>query len=159
MTFVFYKVSKKDFNKISLISDVPDEYPIMYSIFDSENVFVKVNHAEPSTILEAYNAVKSYYDDDLVKYQEAKLETKKSDSDAELVAKQSMQSTQSKQSTQPDISEIAAPSMSQAELMEAQQKLMEKILCLETKTKEYNLSLLEDIKQRKKSESLLKNKN
>ena len=50
------------------------------------------------------------------------------------------------------------PPMSQSELMEAQQKLMEKILCLETKTKEYNLEFLQDIKERKKSESLLKAK-
>lgn len=153
MMFVFYKASKKDFNKISLISDAPDEYPIIYSIFDCENVFVKVNRAEPSTILEAYNAVKSYYDEDLVKYLEMKSTKIKTDSESELASKQSSQIDHIDQ-------EIALTTpislMSQTELMEAQQKLMEKILCLETKTKEYNLNLLQDIKQRKKSESLLK---
>jgi hypothetical protein len=157
MTFVFYKVTKKDFNKISLISDEPEEYPIIYSIFDSENVFVKVNMAEPATIIESFNAVKSYYDDDHIKYLEEKStkSTKpaktKSDSESETSSKLSKQELETP--TLPPM-----PPMSQSELMEAQQKLMEKILCLENKTKEYNLEFLQDIKERKKSESLLKAK-
>ena len=157
MTFVFYKVTKKDFNKISLISDEPEEYPIIYSIFDSENVFVKVNMAEPATIIESFNAVKSYYDDDHNKYLEEKSikPTKpaktKLDSESETSSKLSKQELET-----PTLSPM--PPMSQSELMEAQQKLMEKILCLETKTKEYNLEFLQDIKERKKSESLLKAK-
>jgi hypothetical protein len=158
MTFVFYKVTKKDFNKISLISDDPEEYPIIYSIFDCENVFVKVNMAEPATIIESFNAVKTYYDDDLVKYLEeksTKIITKsksktKSDSESE-----------STKLSKPELEipeQPTMPSMSQSELMEAQQKLMEKILCLENKTKEHNLEFLQDIKERKKSESLLKAK-
>ena len=160
MTFVFYKVTKKDFNKISLISDEPEEYPIIYSIFDSENVFVKVNMAEPATIIESFNAVKSYYDDDHNKYLEEKSikPTKpaktKLDSESETSSKLSKQELETP--TLPPMSPM--PPMSQSELMEAQQKLMEKILCLETKTKEYNLEFLQDIKERKKSESLLKAK-
>jgi hypothetical protein len=142
MIFIFYKVTNKDFNKISLINSNSEEYPIIYSIFDCDNIFVKVNMAEPSTIMEAFNAVKSYYDDDLLKFLEAK--SSKTESKSESKSELELTSIQ--------------PSMSQAELMESQQKLMEKILCLETKTKEYNLELLEDIKKRKQCEYLLKNK-
>jgi len=162
MTFVFYKASKKDFNKISLISDDSEEYPIIYSIFDSENVFVKVNMAEPATIIESFNAVKSYYDDDLVKYVEEKstkpiTKTKsktKSDSESDSTKLSKPEVEILEQPSMPSMP--SSPSMSQSELMEAQQKLMEKILCLETKTKEHNLEFLQDIKERKKSESLLK---
>ena len=68
ITFLFYSANVKDLGRISLLSKNIDEYPFVYHIYDTSNIFVSVNRANKTTIYEAMNAVEEYYKKDLISH-------------------------------------------------------------------------------------------
>ena len=68
LTFLYYKADKKDLGRISFLSKNEDEYPFVYHIYDTSEIFVSVNRANGDSILEAFNAVEEYYKKDLNSY-------------------------------------------------------------------------------------------
>lgn len=124
ITFIYYQVNIDDLGKhISLLKKSPDEYPYLYHIYNIDKILVNVSNVNEITILESFNAVKQYYDND--KYKK------------EVIPKW-------------DNIPLAKSARS---LEETDPKLKEKIILLKNKSEEYSINLLKDIQNRKKIES------
>jgi hypothetical protein len=167
MTFLYFKVSKRDMGKFSLIETNQDVYPLIYHIYDINNIFIKVTSAVKDTIIEAFDKGSEYYLKDLEKYDNSKSNPLKSsiqintinnnikqNNNEEILNNQNTENTGNTGNIKDDKDEWTK----QQELMEEQQKMIAKIVNLQQKAKEYNLVMLEDIKQRKKEEEKLKKK-
>jgi len=68
MKFLFFRANTKDLGKISLLDKDETQYPYVYHVFDTSNIFIKVNCANKQTIYEAFKAGEQYYIDNLKKY-------------------------------------------------------------------------------------------
>jgi len=136
MTFLFYKVESNDLGKISLLDSNVDTYPWIYHVYDSNNIFIKVNNANEETIYKSFEAGEQYYKKDLDEYLDNNNTTNKS-----------LQNENNTQKQSEDIDQDA---------WKNQQMMIEKLLTFQNKAKKYNLELLEDIKQRKKEEEKIR---
>lgn len=155
LTFLYYKADKKDLGRISFLSKNEDEYPFVYHIYDTSEIFVSVNRANGDSILEAFNAVEEYYKKDLNSYLSEKSETDKTD--------KTEKSNITINSNLNDINNVSAEKIKQDEITAEMnrkalqhQKLLEKISVFEKKKELYNTEFLEDIKERKKDEQIEK---
>lgn len=152
MKFLYFKASHKDLGKISLLDKDESQYPYIFHIYDSSNIFIKVNSANPKTIVEAFNAGEQYYRKNLEEY--INLKQHNANNEAE---NKTMQLSQSK-------NELTVPQVNTEEWakqqseMETQQKLIEKIVTLQQRAKEFNIELLKDIQQRKEEEEKIRRK-
>jgi len=151
MTFLYHKVSPKDLGKISLLDKDINQYPLMYHIYDVNNIFIKITNAVQETIVEAFSKGEEYYKKDLLK-----LSTPEK-------AKSSITINQVEQvkNNQEDNNNAEQDTSSwdkQQQIMAEQQKLIEKVITLQNKGKEYNLEILKDLKDRKKEEEKIKKK-
>ena len=61
MKFLYFKANQKDLGKISLLDKDETQYPFVYHIYDTSNIFIKVNSANQQTIIDAFNAGEQYY--------------------------------------------------------------------------------------------------
>ena len=163
MTFLFYKVNKKDMGKFSLLESDNDIYPLIYHIYDVNNIFIKVTSAVKDSIIEAFDKGTEFYLKDLEKYnnksnpnkssiQVNNIDNKKENIDDNNNVTQVIQENNNVEVQENEKDEWTK----QQELMEEQQKMIAKVVNLQQKAKEYNLELLEDIKQRKKEEEKIK---
>lgn len=155
LTFLYYKADKKDLGRISFLSKNEDEYPFVYHIYDTSEIFVSVNRANGDSVLEAFNAVEEYYKKDLNSYLSEKSETDKTD--------KTEKSNITINSNLNDINNVSAEKIKQDEITAEMnrkalqhQKLLEKISVFEKKKELYNTEFLEDIKKRKKDEQIEK---
>ncbi len=146
LTFLYYKAELKDLGRISLLNKNVDEYPFIYHIYNTSEIFVSVNRANGDSILEAFNAVEEYYKTDLQKYlidksdkTDKSIKTEKTESNIII----NNQTDKLKQD------EIEAE-MNRKAL--EHQKLLERLSIYEKKKEQFNTKFLEDIKRRKKEE-------
>jgi flagellar biosynthesis GTPase FlhF len=171
MKFLFFKASQKDLGKISFLETDETQYPFIYHIFDTSNIFIKVNCANQSTINEAFKEGEQYYRKDLERFllenntrddradqEENNDQVEQADNNRNKTTKPSKpsQPSQASQPSQPEINHEEWK-LQQTE-MESQQKNIEKIITLQQRAKDFNVELLKDIKLRKIEESKIKKK-
>ena len=166
MKFLFFRANHKDLGKISLLDKDELQYPYIYHIYDGSNIFIKVNSANPQTIVEAFNAGEQYYRKNLEEYINLKQQT--NNTNKESVNKVSVNKVETNNQT---VSKTVSKSnievtpqvnteewAKQQSEMETQQKLIEKIVTLQQRAKEFNIELLKDIQQRKEEEEKIRRK-
>jgi ribosomal protein L30E len=146
LTFLYYKAELKDLGRISLLNKNVDEYPFIYHIYNTSEIFVSVNRANGDSMLEAFNAVEEYYKTDLQKYL-----TDKSDKTDKSIKTDKTESNIiiNNQTDKLKQDEIEAE-MNRKAL--EHQKLLERLSIYEKKKEQFNTKFLEDIKRRKKEE-------
>ena len=169
MKFLFFRANTKDLGKISLLDKDESQYPYIYHVFDTSNIFIKVNCANKQTIYEAFKAGEQYYIDNLKKYiaekqleNEEKKETNTRDTTSQQPTPTKNTSTKPQLAPQQNIPQLTSQqneewTKQQTEL-ESQQKIIEKTITLQQRAKDFNLELLKDIQQRKVEESKIKKK-
>ena len=162
MTFLYFKVNKRDLGKFSLIDNNPEVYPLIYHLYDINNVFIKVTSAVKDSIIEAFSKGEEYYIQDLQKQNKPQ---KKSQTEIQVANIPTFKSNNQETILENKVEENQEnqePKLNEQEIMqqewEKQQQLIARVVNLQQKAKEYNLELLEDIKQRKKEEEKLKKK-
>lgn len=155
LTFLYYNASVKDLGRISLLNKDVNEYPYIYHIFDTSNIFVSVNRANHNTIYEAFNAVEEYYKKDLQNYLINKNNIKNNENITDNTDKTDKSSIHINQDLHTVNSQQMKDDEEQAKMNRRaleHQKLLEKITILENKKKDFNIKFLEDIQKRKKEE-------
>ena len=165
MKFLFFKASQKDLGKISLLDKDESQYPFIYHIYDSSNIFIKVNSANPQTIVEAFNAGEQYYRKNLEEYINLKQQVLNNTNNTNNTTMNTQKSNNNEtMNTHKSNVEITNPEVNTEEWtkqqseMETQQKLIEKIVTLQQRAKEFNIELLKDIQQRKEEEEKIRRK-
>lgn len=160
LTFLYYNASIKDLGRISLLNKNVDEYPYIYHIYNTSDIFVSVNRANKNTIYEAFNAVEEYYKKDLQSYLINKnnidnIDNIKNDNNTtDITDKSNIQINQDIQTiNSQQIKDDEEQAKINRKVIE-HQKLLEKISILENKKKDFNIKFLEDIQKRKKEEKL-----
>jgi ribosomal protein L30E len=152
LTFLYYNANQKDLGRISLLNKDVNEYPYIYHIFDTSNIFVSVNRANQNTIYEAFNAVEEYYKKDLQNYLLDKNNIKNDDNTTDKTDKSSIHINQDLHTVNSQqIKDDEEQAKMNRKALE-HQKLLEKITILENKKKDFNIKFLEDIQKRKKEE-------
>ncbi len=141
LTFLYYEAEMKDLGRINLLNKNVDEYPFVYHIYNTSEIFVSINRANETSIYEAFGEVEEYYKKDLQQYLSNKA------------------SKASKVSETGNIGNISNDKIKQDEIdaemnrkILQHQKLLERIENFEKKKERHNLDFLQDIKQRKKDE-------
>jgi hypothetical protein len=174
MKFLFFKANQKDLGKISFLETDETQYPFIYHIFDTSNIFIKVNCANQSTINEAFKEGEQYYKKDLERFllennarsnqddkddKDDKHDNHDKDGHVEQPDNNRNKTTKPSKPLQPSQPEINHEEwkLQQTEL-ESQQKNIEKIITLQQRAKDFNVELLKDIKLRKIEESKIKKK-
>ena len=160
MTFLFYKVNKKDLGKFSLIDNNLDLYPLVYHIYDINNIFIKVTCAIKDTIIEAFNKGSEYYLKDLEQSinKESVNNSINRDNKSNIEINDFNNQNKQDNNSKPDPDNNLSEWEKQQKIMEEQQKIIARIVNLQQKGKEYNIEILKDIKQRKKEEENIKKK-
>jgi hypothetical protein len=146
LTFLYYQASDKDLGRSSLLVKNPDEYPFVYHVYNTKDIFVSVNRANETTIYEAFTAVEEYYKKDLQAYLINKSNPVNNDDNEN---KSNIQINQNSMNCNLEIEE------QQSEMDRRtieHQKLLDKIVLFEEKKKDYNIKFLGDIQKRKKDE-------
>lgn len=158
LTFLYYQADKKDLGRISFLTKNIDEYPFVYHIYDTSEIFVSVNRANGESIYEAFNAVEEYYKKDLENF----LNSNKLHNEDDNTEKSSNIKINNKlnQINENDINNVSNEKIKQDEITAEMnrkalqhQKLLEKIAIFEKQKEKYNIEFLQDIKQRKKEET------
>jgi hypothetical protein len=148
LTFLYYKADKKDLGRINILNTNEEEYPFVYHIYDTSEIFVSVNRANGDSILEAFTAVEDYYKKDLQVYLENlnNDKTDKKEKNESNITINNINDVSQEKIKQDDIT----AELNRKALLH--QKLLEKIAIFERKKELYNTQFLEDIKKRKKDE-------
>ncbi len=151
LTFLYYQANVKDLGRSSLLVKNPDEYPFVYHVYNTKDIFVSVNRANETTIYEAFTAVEEYYKKDLQAYlinkSNSSNTTKQDDNNDEdksniVINQNNMNSNLEVDEQQADMERRAIE----------HQKLLDRIVLFEEKKKDYNIKFLGDIQKRKKDE-------
>ncbi len=169
MKFLFFRANTKDLGKISLLDRDETQYPYIYHVFDTSNIFIKVNNANKQTMYEAFKVGEQYYIDNLKKYiaEKEKQDNDDNTQDNISVVKQVSQKSSpetNKTTNKPSessnqISQLQNEEWAKQQIeLESQQKNIEKTITLQQRAKDFNLELLKDIQQRKVEESKIKKK-
>lgn len=142
LTFLYYKADLKDLNKLNLLNKNTDEYPFVYHIYDTTEIFVTINRANEQTIYEAFNAVEKHYKKDL--HDNTMNQDKQSESNIKI---------------NENINDVSAEKIKNDEITAQMnrkvlqhQKLLKKISVLEKHKTQFNDDFLEDIRKRKQEE-------
>lgn len=146
LTFLYYQASDKDLGRSSLLVKNPDEYPFVYHVYNTKDIFVSVNRANETTIYEAFTAVEEYYKKDLQAYLINKSNPINNDDNEN---KSNIQINQNNMNGNSEIDEKQSEMNRRAI---EHQKLLDKIVLFEEKKKDYNIKFLGDIQKRKKDE-------
>ena len=65
ITFIYYELDESELGKgISILKNSKEEYPYLYHIYDKDKIIVNVSNVNEETLIESFNIVKKYYDDD-----------------------------------------------------------------------------------------------
>jgi hypothetical protein len=141
ITFLYYRASDSDLGRISLLVKAKEDYPYIYHIYDTSNIFVSVNAANEQTTYEAFAAVEEYYKKDLT------------NNTGNNSSNTNHNVYQEDNSNQMNIVNEEEAELEQQRQMIEQKKTLEKILLLQKKAKDYNIKFLETIQDRKKREN------
>ncbi len=152
LTFLYYQANIKDLGRSSLLVKNPDEYPFVYHVYNTKDIFVSVNRANETTIYEAFTAVEEYYKKDLQAFLLNKNENENNinvNNHNDKEDKSNIQINQTNMNANLEIDERQAD-MDRRAL--EHQKLLDRIVLFEEKKKDYNIKFLGDIQKRKKDE-------
>ncbi len=152
LTFLYYQANMKDLGRSSLLVKNPDEYPFVYHVYNTKDIFVSVNRANENTIYEAFTAVEEYYKKDLQAFLLNKNENENNinvNNHNDKEDKSNIQINQTNMNANLEIDERQAD-MDRRAL--EHQKLLDRIVLFEEKKKDYNIKFLGDIQKRKKDE-------
>jgi hypothetical protein len=164
MKFLFFRANTKDLGKISLLDKDETQYPYVYHVFDTSNIFIKVNCANKQTIYEAFKAGEKYYIDNLKQYMAEKNQQEEEQDTQDNISQVKQVSQKQQKTEQIEIQptknlQIQNEEWAKQQLeLESQQKNIEKTITLQQRAKDFNLELLKDIQQRKVEESKIKKK-
>ena len=173
MKFLYFKANQKDLGKISLLDKDDTKYPYVYHIYDTTNIFIKVHSANQQSLIEAFNEGEQYYKKNLQEYIAMKQQVENMNENmnenvnVNLNNNEDMKNNKkleknnktddkkkSKDDNTPQIN-MEEWTKQQREL-ETQQKIIEKIVTLQQRAKDFNLELLKDIQQRKAEEDKIR---
>lgn len=157
MKFLFFKANSTDLGKISLLENDETQYPFIYHIYDTSNIFIKVNCANSQTINESFKAGEQYYKKDLEKY----LSSENPQNSQNSQSNQSSNQPQNQQTKveQPQTKEINEDEWKkQQSELKSQEETLQKIITFQARAKDFNIELLKDIQQRKIEETKNKKK-
>ncbi len=164
MKFLFFRANTKDLGKISLLDKDETQYRYVYHVFDTSNIFIKVNCANKQTIYEAFKAGEKYYIDNLKQYMAEKNQQEEEQDTQDNISQVKQVSQKQQKTEQIEIQptknlQIQNEEWAKQQLeLESQQKNIEKTITLQQRAKDFNLELLKDIQQRKVEESKIKKK-
>jgi ribosomal protein L30E len=167
LTFLYYNADKKDLGRVSFLTKNVDEYPFVYHIYDTSEIFVSVNRANGESIYEAFTAVEEYYKKDLENFLiSSNKDNKENTENTENTDKSSNIKINNKLNDIENINNVSNEKIKQDEITAdmnrkalQHQKLLEKIALLEKEKEKYNVEFLQDIKQRKKDETKQRKEN
>lgn len=161
ITFLYLNVLDRDLGRINIIKKDKSEYPFVYHIYNTSDIFVSVNRVNKQTLYESMYAVEKYYKKDLENYL-SNLSNEKSNN---VIINNNLAFTNQPNTNQPnnDGNEEYDENQEQQQINdlqneETQQKVLEhenllnRIVVFEEKKKIHNLKFLEDIQKRKKEE-------
>jgi hypothetical protein len=171
ITFLYLNVSDKDLGRINILKKDKSEYPFVYHIYNTSDIFVSVNRVNKQTLYESMYAVEKYYKKDLENYinnlsNQNVLQTSKSNlSTNNVMINTNLLNTQNnnihnhennenqdaQQNDELHNDEIQNDEETQRKVAE-HENLLNKIIIFEEKKKLHNLKFLEDIQKRKKEE-------
>jgi hypothetical protein len=157
MKFLYFKATQKDLGKISLLDKDEKLYPYIFHVYDTSNIFIKVNSANPQTIVEAFNAGEQYYLKNLEEFINLKKEVLNNNSQNASNNTSSVKKNDSPNLNQ-EVNINTDDWAKQQSEMDTQQKLIEKIVTLQQRAKDFNIELLKDIQQRKEEEEKIRRK-
>jgi hypothetical protein len=163
MKFLFFKANLNDLGKISLLENDETQYPFIYHIYDTTNIFIKVNSANYQTINESFKAGEQYYKKDLEKYLSSENpQTQQNNSQNQPPNQQnkSEQNSQSKETKETKETKESSEDewKKQHSELKSQEETLKKIITFQARAKDFNIELLKDIQQRKIEETKNKKK-
>ena len=167
ITFLYFKAKDSDLGRISLLDKNKEQYPYVYHVYDTSQIFVSVNIANEETTYQAFLEVEDYYkaDKDLYLKNLHNVENSKNininknllnpnpnpNPNPNLDNDNSNQnSNQNLIETEPN-DEVEAEAEQERQMIE-QKRLLEKILLLQKHAKDFNIKFLGLIQDRKKRE-------
>ena len=164
ITFLYLNVLDKDLGRINILKKDKSEYPFVYHIYNTSDIFVSVNRVNKQTLYESMYAVEKYYKKDLENYLSS-LSNEKSNNviiNNNLPFNNNLNNDQlNNNKNDEDYNENQEQERQQINDLqneETQQKVLEhenllnRIVIFEDKKKIHNLKFLEDIQKRKKEE-------
>jgi hypothetical protein len=178
ITFLYLNVLDKDLGRINIIKKDKSEYPFVYHIYNTSDIFVSVNRVNKQTLYESMYAVEKYYKKDLENYLSS-LPTKNTNNNVIInnnlpfnnqqnniqqnnIQQNNIQQNNTQQNDDNNNEEYdenqEQQQINDLQNEEAQQKVLEhenllnRIVIFEEKKKIHNLKFLEDIQKRKKEE-------
>ena len=164
ITFLYLNVLDKDLGRINILKKDKSEYPFVYHIYNTSDIFVSVNRVNKQTLYESMYAVEKYYKKDLENYLSS-LSNEKSNNviiNNNLPFNNNLNNDQlNNNKNDEDYNENQEQERQQINDLqneETQQKVLEhenllnRIVIFEEKKKIHNLKFLEDIQKRKKEE-------
>ncbi len=166
MKFLYFKANQKDLGKISLLDKDDTKYPYVYHIYDTTNIFIKVHSANQQSLIEAFNEGEQYYKKNLQEYLAMKQQVERLNENENIETNKKTKSDNKKQ-TEENIKKSNTDNTPQINMeewtkqqseLETQQKIIEKIVTLQQRAKDFNLELLKDIQQRKAEEDKIRRK-
>ena len=171
MKFLYFKANQKDLGKISLLDKDDTKYPYVYHIYDTTNIFIKVHSANQESLIEAFNEGEQYYKKNLQEYIEMKQQVEnmndnmndnKSDNKSDKVNVDNKNNNKHEDKKKSKVDNTPQINMEewtkQQSELETQQKIIEKIVTLQQRAKDFNLELLKDIQHRKAEEDKIRRK-
>ena len=164
ITFLYLNVLDKDLGRINILKKDKSEYPFVYHIYNTSDIFVSVNRVNKQTLYESMYAVEKYYKKDLENYLSS-LSNEKSNNviiNNNLPFNNNLNNDQlNNNKNDEDYNENQEQERQQINDLqneETQQKVLEhenllnRIVIFEDKKKIHNLKFLENIQKRKKEE-------
>lgn len=171
ITFLYLNVSDKDLGRINILKKDKSEYPFVYHIYNTSDIFVSVNRVNKQTLYESMYAVEKYYKKDLenyinnlsnqnvIKTSQSNLSTNNVMINTNLLNTQNNnirnnendENQDAQQNDELQNDELQNDEETQRKVAE-HENLLNKIIVFEEKKKLHNLKFLEDIQKRKKEE-------
>ena len=160
LTFLYFKLSDKDLGRINILKKDKSEYPFVYHIYNTADIFVSVNRVNKQTLYESMNAVEKYYKKDLENMIDTHQESEQTGKSVVINNNLSFKKTEKnndnnneiyEQQEQQEEQELQNDEDTQRRVLE-HENLLNKLIIYEEKKKQHNLKFLEDIQKRKKEE-------
>ena len=164
ITFLYFKAKDSDLGRISLLDKNKEQYPYVYHVYDTSQIFVSVNIANEETTYQAFSEVEDYYKADKDVYLK---NLYNSDTSKNININKNLlnpnpnpnnnlnENTNSNVNSNENLIEAEPDEQVEAEQqrqMIEQKKMLEKILLLQKHAKDFNIKFLGVIQDRKKRE-------
>lgn len=151
--FLYFCAKDDDLGKMNLLPEDTKDYPYIYHIVDTKNILVKVDGANPSTIVESFSQVEKHYIKDL----EKSLSNENNDDEITNDDNDENNNEQNSENNNKKNEDMKKIMLKQREIQQnnklEQKKLMEKVNVLNECADKFRKKFLKDIKKRKLEES------